>query len=641
MWNRLSINSLSSTQSEYSQRGIEGPLNKRDSWISQRPLLSPSPAGEGMSTTIPSGSRWNAMPPRGESSTSLLRKRSGGKNKKYGPTAQPSPPSPGVALMDTPLEGDFEDGLDPRNPAALGLDKTFSGDPEADDYLHNPDVDEWGAMDDRGNVFTVRGAANVGCLVILMIGIIALFAGYPIADFYTQGSLDSKGGYNLGGINATGQIPSIRGFASMIDEDTPSDVYTRTGYDGEEYTLVFSDEFNKDGRTFFPGDDPFFTAPDIHYWATGDFEWYEPSAATTRDGNLVLTMSQQSIHDLNFKSAMLQSWNQLCFQYSFYLEARISLPGNTKYGGFWPGLWLFGNLGRPGYGASTDGTWPYTYDSCDIGTLPNQTNAEGTGPEAALTSNNGQPISYLPGQRMSACTCPGEDHAGPDVSVGRGAPEIDVLEAQVDLHVGQGVLSQSFQVAPFDEGYQYKNTTDVAHQYDTDLTSFNTYTGGVYQEAVSSLTFVGTDIYQGTSREFGVQGVEMFTDPNDRSSGHITWVANGEKSWTMYPGAVGASESMQIGPRILPEEPMALVINFGMSNNFQAVDFVNLDFPAEYLIDYIRIYQRPEGRVGCDPDDHPTADYIEKHNEAYTNPNMTIWSDTGYAMPKNRLKDQC
>jgi beta-glucanase (GH16 family) len=32
-----------------------------------------------------------------------------------------------------------------------------------------------------------------------------------------------------------------------------------------------------------------------------------------------------------------------------------------------------GNLGRAGYGASVDGMWPYSYDTCDVGTLPNQT----------------------------------------------------------------------------------------------------------------------------------------------------------------------------------------------------------------------------------------------------------------------------
>ena len=62
-----------------------------------------------------------------------------------------------------------------------------------------------------------------------------------------------------------------------------------------------------------------------------------------------------------------------------------------------------GNLGRPGYGGSTDGMWPYTYDSCDVGTIANQTNPDGT-PAAAQTSGrsgaNGI-LSYLPGQRAS------------------------------------------------------------------------------------------------------------------------------------------------------------------------------------------------------------------------------------------------
>jgi len=32
--------------------------------------------------------------------------------------------------------------------------------------------------------------------------------------------------------------------------------------------LVFSDEFNKEGRSFYPGDDPFWEAVDLHYWGT-------------------------------------------------------------------------------------------------------------------------------------------------------------------------------------------------------------------------------------------------------------------------------------------------------------------------------------------------------------------------------------
>jgi beta-glucanase (GH16 family) len=105
-------------------------------------------------------------------------------------------------------------------------------------------------------------------------------------------------------------------------------------------------------------------------------------------------MDQEDIHELNFKSGMLQSWNQVCFQYSVYIEIRVSLPGTPAVGGFWPGVWMMGNLGRPGYGATTEGTWPYTYDSCDIGTLANQTTADGTGPEATLTTgSNDGPLS--------------------------------------------------------------------------------------------------------------------------------------------------------------------------------------------------------------------------------------------------------
>ena len=85
--------------------------------------------------------------------------------------------------------------------------------------------------------------------------------------------------------------------------------------------------------------------------------------------------------------------------------------------------------------------WPYSYDACDVGTAPNQT-LNGL-PLAALTSGdqtyfNGS-LSYLPGQRLSRCTCAGESHPGPKHSdgtfVGRSAPEIDVFEAAVGVVV--------------------------------------------------------------------------------------------------------------------------------------------------------------------------------------------------------------
>ena len=175
--------------------------------------------------------------------------------------------------------------------------------------------------------------------------------------------------------------------------------------------LVFSDEFNQDGRSFYPGEDPFWEAENLHYWQTENYEWYHPSAITTANGSLVITLSQHPLHNLFFRGGMLTSWNKFCFT-GGKLEARLILPGRNNVSGLWPAVWTMGNLGRAGYGASTEGLWPYSYDSCDVGTLPNQTYlaSQGGGPLAAETTGRyvedfGPYLSYLPGQRLSRCTC--------------------------------------------------------------------------------------------------------------------------------------------------------------------------------------------------------------------------------------------
>lgn len=123
-------------------------------------------------------------------------------------------------------------------------------------------------------------------------------------------------------------------------------------------------------------------------------EWYSPENVITRNGALELTMEERPQGDLNYTSGMVQSWNKLCFTGGI-IEFSISLPGRGDVSGFWPGAWTMGNLGRPGYGASTEGTWPYSYDSCDTGIMPNQTNKAGTGPAGALTSNEGKELSVV------------------------------------------------------------------------------------------------------------------------------------------------------------------------------------------------------------------------------------------------------
>lgn len=137
-------------------------------------------------------------------------------------------------------------------------------DPDLDDALHNPDMP--GRADRSFTIFSARGWMNAGALFLLVAGLLVLFAGYPIIQYYSHPPPKITG-YNLGGINATGQIPNLPGLTTLIDPDTPTSAYKRTGWDGKTYDLVFSDEFNTDGRTFYPGDDPFWEAVDLQYWS--------------------------------------------------------------------------------------------------------------------------------------------------------------------------------------------------------------------------------------------------------------------------------------------------------------------------------------------------------------------------------------
>jgi len=76
----------------------------------------------------------------------------------------------------------------------------------------------------------------------------------------------------------------------------------------------------------------------------------------------------------------------------------------------------------------------------------------------------------------SACTCPNtpaSEHPGPSFDRGRGAPEIDVLEAQKNKMGAGGRVSQSAQFAPF--SYNYTFDTTQVEVYDPTLTLLNPY----------------------------------------------------------------------------------------------------------------------------------------------------------------------
>lgn len=149
----------------------------------------------------------------------------------------------------------------PMQPAQSMPQYLYDKDPDLDDALHDPNPDP---SIDSWTILSWRGWVNAIALVVIVIGLVTLFVGYPIIHFVLnpQGKIH---GFNIGGINGTGQIPDLH-LPSLIDPDTPSSAYSRTGNDGKKYNLVFSDEFETDGRSFYPGDDPYWEAADLHYW---------------------------------------------------------------------------------------------------------------------------------------------------------------------------------------------------------------------------------------------------------------------------------------------------------------------------------------------------------------------------------------
>jgi beta-glucanase (GH16 family) len=521
------------------------------------PFATPSHSTTDLTALLPRGSSMDSGRFEGGASGLTTRRNSNPFADEHQPLNQ-SAASPAIASMASP-RNDYVDEHDTNMPFFPYLDDRLGApvtedqgytfplywhEKEWDDDMHLPMVDDdvklKPTLRDR---FSRKNMQDTLGLALMIIGLLSVFIMLPVLSWsginiigYNDTPLDQMWGYGANEVtwatvNASRKWPLLKNMRTgLIDPETPKAERMRVGVNGDKLNLVFSDEFNDVNRTFYAGDDPYWYAPDIWYGATRDLEWYDPDAVTTWDGALHLQLDAFNNHGLGFRSGMLNSWNQLCFKGGM-MEVSVSLPGPAGVHALWPGAWSLGNLGRPGYLATTDGTWPYTYNDCDAGITPNQSDSSG--------------MNKLPGQKLASCVCPGQEHPTP--GKGRGAPEIDVIEVSADYSgLGLGVATQSYQIAPFDTWW-YPNA-DFMEIPDYSLSFLNTWTGGPFQQAVSTTTMLNNGWYDGKAyQRYAFEYV-----PGTTEDSFIAWTVAGQEMMKFDARAIGPNGN--VGQRIISEE---------------------------------------------------------------------------------------
>jgi len=445
--------------------------------------------------------------------------------------------------------------------------------------------------------------------------------------------------------------------ASWVDPDTPvKSRITESHFhdDSRKFELVFSDEFEQEGRNFHDGSDPRWTAIQKNDYTNLALHYYRKENAKTKNGVLSIKTERKEnayrafnektkkfFNDKKYiQSAMLQGWNKFCFTGGI-VEFSAKLPGSPRIGGLWPALWMLGNLARATYVGSSDYIWPYSYNQCDI------------------TNRKSQAVS----------ACSKVNHYGMQPYHGRGAPEIDLIEAmQGDAEklpsttIRRPYQSTSFQVAPGIErdrpvlgmkpkqghwytGMEYNHnnlTKSELNPFFYGVTLVHKLKSYTYQsDALSANLGLNTSHY--TNQH--IYRVEWEPPAKDGTGGYIRWYTDGI---LMY--GITGSNLHTTGSEI-PSEAMYLLMNTAVASSWgfpapcpegckcKCFECGDPDcacalptgycenFPASFEIDYVRVFQ-PVGEekytLGCSPVDRPTSLFIKGHQKRYMEKDDTL-----------------
>lgn len=433
-----------------------------------------------------------------------------------------------------------------------------------------------------------------------------------------------------------------------VDPDTQLEFHSTvplTEGDDRVYELVFSDEFETEGRLFADGEDSRWTALDKNDYTNDALHFYKSQNVQTTNGVLNISTILQNndykafnektkkfyVDTKNVQTAMVQGWNKFCLTGGI-VEFSAKLPGKGSVGGLWPALWMLGNLARATFVGSSDWVWPFSYDVCDP--------------------------TKVQQQEINACRRVG--HYGMQPGVGRGAPEIDILEAMggekghlPNTPVQRPYFSTSLQIAP---GVS-KNRPILSHQpnpghWYTDLeygnatnTALNPFFYGVtlihtpkeytYQsDAISANTQIDESFFEKMHK----YRVEWEPPSKGNNDGYIRWYLNDKFIYGIH------SHSLNITGTSIPTEPMYLIMNTAVASSWgfptpcpegcscKCFECGNPDcdcalpvgycdnFPASFEIDYVRVWQaknEPKHQLGCSTKEKPTDLFIKAHKKRY------------------------
>jgi beta-glucanase (GH16 family) len=155
---------------------------------------------------------------------------------------------------------------------------------------------------------------------------------------------------------------------------------------GEEWTMIWSDEFDYEG---LPDENKwnYDTRGNDSGWGNNEAQWYtefRPENAYVSNGNLKITAIKESINGKNYSSARLITKNKCDWKYC-KIEVRAKLPSGR---GTWPAIWMMSR-------DNTYGTWP---DSGEIDIMEQV----GFNPETIVSSTHTNKYNHVKGTQKSA-----------------------------------------------------------------------------------------------------------------------------------------------------------------------------------------------------------------------------------------------